>query len=282
MKKIFYIGSLKISFTTDFELSLQEFDKCFLQQVLPTTKQIDVQINQTDFQIEAAKCIYHGKGLKVYKEENKEIRVYNKKNERGIVSVYDGGSNVHIYMPDMGEEYMKKLRPWFQIHLEELLLYNQAMILHSASLEYNGNAILFSGPSGTGKTTQTDLWHRYKDNVTDINGDRTVLQLLEGKWYACGFPIYGSTVRCKQKAVPLRAIVYLKQGKNNEIRELAKREKIVFLYKELNVLSFDNDFVNRTFELLDGLVEGVTIIQLTCRIDQDAVEVLHEYLYKGV
>ena len=42
--------------------------------------------------------------------------------------------------------------------LEHLLATQRAVILHSAYIDYKGKAILFSAPSGTGKSTQAELW----------------------------------------------------------------------------------------------------------------------------
>ena len=38
------------------------------------------------------------------------------------------------------------------------LLLHGGMMLHSSAVELDGNAYLFSGPSGVGKSTQTGLW----------------------------------------------------------------------------------------------------------------------------
>ena len=42
--------------------------------------------------------------------------------------------------------------------LERRLVKKNSMILHCAYVEYQGEAILFSAPSETGKTTQANLW----------------------------------------------------------------------------------------------------------------------------
>jgi hypothetical protein len=65
----------------------------------------------------------------------------------------------------------------------------------SASIIWQGKAILFTAPSGTGKTTQTDLWHCFREGVEDLNADWTLLQKTADGWYGCGFPVFGSTGR---------------------------------------------------------------------------------------
>ena len=45
--------------------------------------------------------------------------------------------------------------------LERRMLQKDSFILHSAYIRHRGRAILFSAPSGTGKSTQASLWAQY-------------------------------------------------------------------------------------------------------------------------
>ena len=58
--------------------------------------------------------------------------------------------------------------------LERRLVRKDQMVLHCAYVEYRGEAILFSAPSETGKTTQAGLWEKYRGSRT-VNGDRSLL-----------------------------------------------------------------------------------------------------------
>ncbi len=177
------------------------------------------------------------------------------------------------------EQILKDFRPWFQIHLERLLLWNSALVLHSASIIYQGEAILFTAPSGTGKTTQTDLWHQFREGVSDLNGDRTVLQRTEKGWYGCGFPIYGGTVRCTQASAPIRAIVVIRQADTDAIRELSAMEKVLYLYSECTVMRSYSEDVKDAMNLLETLAAELTVIKMDCTMKRSAVDVLHRYLY---
>ena len=80
--------------------------------------------------------------------------------------------------------------------LERRLVERKGLILHCAFAEYQEEAILFSAPSETGKTTQANLWERFRGAQT-VNGDRCLLQKLEGRWYARGWPVCGSSGVCR-------------------------------------------------------------------------------------
>lgn len=55
-----------------------------------------------------------------------------------------------------------------------LLPYN-SIILHSSMIEYNGQAIIFSGKSGSGKTTMAILSHNYGANI--IENEHTIFNI---------------------------------------------------------------------------------------------------------
>ena len=58
--------------------------------------------------------------------------------------------------------------------LERRLVERNSMILHCAYVEYQGEAILFSAPSETGKTTQANLWERWQMERPGLAGVRYV------------------------------------------------------------------------------------------------------------
>ena len=71
--------------------------------------------------------------------------------------------------------------------MEKRMLAKDAMVLHCSVLKVKSGVILFSGPSGIGKSTQAGLWTKYR-KARVINGDRTLLKkrmadgcLLDGR-----------------------------------------------------------------------------------------------------
>lgn len=62
------------------------------------------------------------------------------------------------------------------LSLEKHIISWGGMILHTAFLCHKGEAILFSGPSEVGKSTQAGLWEKYREDSRTINGDRCLLR----------------------------------------------------------------------------------------------------------
>ncbi len=164
--------------------------------------------------------------------------------------------------------------------LERHLMQYDQFILHCAYVRYQGEAILFSAPSETGKTTQANLWEQYRQSRT-INGDRALLSFSEGRLMANGWPVCGSSEVCENESTPVRAIVMLGQGKENRIRRIGGREAFSLLYSQLTVNTWNQEFVNRSIDFIEKMLAVLPVYHFSCTISEEAVEVLEQALLEG-
>ncbi|MDO4169636.1 MAG: hypothetical protein Q4D45_06995 [Lachnospiraceae bacterium] len=159
------------------------------------------------------------------------------------------------------------------IALDSLLLNHQGLLLHASFIRWHGKGLLFSAPSGTGKSTQADLWVKY-EGAEIINGDRAGLRKLEDGWMAYGLPYAGSSGIYRNESAPVTAIIVLRQAKENRIRSLRPAEAIRYLYPEIIVHQWDKEFVDQAMDLLTELVSHVPVYLLECLPDQGAVKLV--------
>lgn len=162
--------------------------------------------------------------------------------------------------------------------LERQMIKKQSLILHCAYIEYKGQSILFSAPSETGKSTQADLWNRYRGSRT-VNGDRALLRKIDNRWAACGWPVCGSSEICNLGETPIYAIIMLKQGKKNHVELLTPFQAFILLYEQITVNQWNKTFVQRAVSILEDLAGHVPVYQLTCDISEAAVECLEAALF---
>ncbi len=101
--------------------------------------------------------------------------------------------------------------------------------IHSSTIIYNDKAYMFSGLSGTGKTTHTNMWcDSY--NVDILDGDMCICSVEAGKVYAYGSPWCGSSGKYLNKKVELGGIIFLHQAKSNYIEEMEYTNRVINLY----------------------------------------------------
>lgn len=162
-------------------------------------------------------------------------------------------------------------------NLEHMLTALGAVSLHSSFITHCGQAILFSAPSGTGKSTQAALWEQYA-HAEQINGDRSVIRCVDGVWTAFGFPFAGSSGIYKNKSAPIRAIVVLRQAKDNTIERLGASEAFRLLYSETAIQRWNTQGHAAAVDLLIRLSAAVPVYRLCCTPDARAVELLQQTL----
>jgi hypothetical protein len=152
------------------------------------------------------------------------------------------------------------------------LLGYDGLMLHASAIAYKGQAYLFSGPSGVGKSTHTRLWKSVLgEEVQVFNDDKPALRRLDGKWYAYGTPWCGKDGININMRVPLAGICFLRQAPENRITALSPEDAIPEIVSQtLNKLRVPK---NREL-LLTGVLQlsrDIPVFMLENRADEEAV-----------
>lgn len=163
--------------------------------------------------------------------------------------------------------------------LEQLLLRHDGLILHSSFIRWQGQGILFSAPSGTGKSTQAELWRNHM-GAEILNGDRAGIRCVGGKWSAYGLPYAGSSRIHRNESAPISAIVVLRQGPENLIRPMPPLAALQALLPEFSAHRWNASFMNKVLDIVAAMLQNVPVYCLECRPDFGAVQLLHDTLNK--
>lgn len=163
--------------------------------------------------------------------------------------------------------------------LEKLMIQHDSLILHSAYMLRGGRAILFSAPSETGKSTQADLWERYRGTRT-VNGDRSLLIREKDGWYAYGWPVCGSSKICHNESYPIQAIVVLHQSKTNEIVKIQGFEAVQKLMAQITINMWNTEYQIKAMDLIEEMIGDIPVYELGCDISEEAVRCLEKELEK--
>ena len=185
------------------------------------------------------------------------------------------------YLRSSNETPVNLIQVFNNISFETLLKRHGAMMLHCSLVRWNGQAILFSAPSGTGKSTQADLWETYMGSET-LDGDRAGLRSVDGVWRAYGLPFAGSSGIYRNDSAPIRAVVMLSQGPDNRIERLSPARCLHRILPEVTLHRWDPEFMNWGLDRLTDLLTAVPCYHLSCRPDRGAVELLHNTLTQEV
>ena len=144
-------------------------------------------------------------------------------------------------------------------------------LFHSAAIEAEGKAYLFSAPSGTGKTTHIKLWREcFGKRISMINGDKPLLRPEEdGRITVFSSPWAGKEGWQRKCSYPLGGLCFLKRGEKNEIRRLDKGACAERILKQI-LFPKDPEALAKALALADQLSGAVPAYELACTISEEA------------
>lgn len=151
------------------------------------------------------------------------------------------------------------------------------VVLHSSLIEWKGKAIVFTAPSGTGKSTQAELWHRCQ-GAEVINGDRSGLLIRDGAVIAEGVPFSGTSGICRKRSLPVAAIVYLSQAPENTVLRLRGYRAFARIWEGCTIHTWDPEAVSAATETVSRIASAVPVYHLACTADETAVRTLQAQL----
>lgn len=154
----------------------------------------------------------------------------------------------------------------------------QALLLHASAIAYQDKAIIFTAPSGVGKTTQAELWKTHR-NATIINGDKVFLTKNAERIMAWGSPWNGSSTYAENMGMEAAAIVVLEQAEENEIRKLSGMEVLEKLLPHVFFPNWDARCEEAVLTLLDEVLARTEVYLLRCRAEEDAVTLVEKTVF---
>lgn len=281
MKRIFKIADIKLNIVTPFDLNGGKDINLFEIYNNEDNKE------QFKFNIEVNKLKDNEEKYIVFKNEVKKVYYKNNKyywyykiptSKMWEICCEEENKFSNVTINPIYIKYYENIEYLIsRLNIQGNLLSKEVMILHSSFIIHNNESILFTAPSGTGKSTQASLWEKYK-GAEIINGDRSAIGTRNGEYFAYGLPFCGSSNICKNKEAPLKAIVVLKQAKENSVRRLSKIEAFKILLGQVAINRWNKKDMELAMTLIEELIEKVPVVMLSCRPDKEATDVLNDYL----
>ena len=225
----------------------------------------------------------------IFKTENTWIYKYNPIFENtGFPSIgffnKDHTSN-HIYTDKISKEiYQNYSFPSLtlfnndQILFAKLLSDRNGIIIHSNGFNIGGKGVLLTGNSGVGKSTLSKMLKNCGHNI--LCDDRMFTIKKKDGFWIYGSWCHGTVPDSSSMAVPLKAIFFLEQSKENTISLIENKKVIVAkLIKSLVRPLMTHDGWENTFEILSHLPKDVLCYKLKfdlsgkiCKQMEDLIE----------
>ena len=201
----------------------------------------------------------------------------------------------HLLNPNMEYKLMNRIVPavYFTAYGVHCGVKPPAMIVHACGIARREHALIFTGPSETGKTTIAQLCGDKYGRI--LNDEMVLISWPDGDNHRLrvqGLPIVGGVSQRLNISAPLCCVLMLKQGKRMGLRQLDKTEAYLRFIRQViapagvemkedkrSLLSLTTEFSNR-------VVRDTVFYELEFNLDREmfwgVIEELEKSLEKGV
>lgn len=196
----------------------------------------------------------------------------------GYGSLRTEGNTFYLCLSADAYEKVSVIQILSYLPVRQMLFDRDMLVLHASYVLHQGEAILFSGDSGVGKSTQAALWQdRLGSRI--INGDRTLIYVEDGVAYASGWFQSGTSGICGRGVAPIRSIVFLEQWHGNEISSVIGLDAFKQMICQCSYETNDQKQVLKVTEIVAEVLNIVPVYHYRCKKESDAAEYLKAFLY---
>jgi len=162
---------------------------------------------------------------------------------------------------------------------EKLAGYN-ILMLHGSALSMDGEAYIFTAPSGTGKSTHARLWREtFGNRVIMINDDKPLLKITDSCVFVYGTPWDGKHHLSCNCCAPLKAIVRLSRSTVNHIEPMDKAGGFLTLMEQV-YLSKDPVNKTRILTMINRIVHLSDFYHLGCTMAPETAMYVWNYIHE--
>jgi len=135
------------------------------------------------------------------------------------------------------------------------------MLLHAASAIHHGNACVFAGVSGAGKTTISRL---APHDVTLLTDEISYVRKIDSGYVCFGTPFTGELAKLGENVSgPLEAVYLLAQGPENKIEPVPVPDAVRSVLANVLFFAEQPELVRQVFHSVCELVDRVPVSRLT-------------------
>lgn len=152
------------------------------------------------------------------------------------------------------------------------------MSLHCACVGLEGQAVCFTAPSGTGKSTRAMQWVDAL-GAELLSGDRPILFRREGNVFASGAPWDGKEQVYRNRALPVKAICRIVRSDRVSLRRLNPGAARELLLQQSFLPMWDTEAAAAILGEIRRMQELVPILELHCGPDAAAARESRERIF---
>ena len=172
------------------------------------------------------------------------------------------------------------LRMLLRTAIECVYAFNLRISLHSACVEVDGEAVAFTGVSGTGKSTRANAWVE-ANGAEFISGDRPSLSIGSNGVTAYGVPWDGKERIYRNTESPLKAILDVRRSDTDYLRRLTPEQAQRVLIKQVFVPMWDTSAASFAIMNVRKLSRTVPVYRVFCGPNKENAQKVYDILFNN-
>ena len=191
--------------------------------------------------------------------------------ERILSAKHDERAGLPVH--DYSDAYLETLALYRKI--AGIMLAHDAIVFHGCVLAVDGQAYVFTAPSGTGKTTHARYWLSQIAGAHVLNGDKPLLRMRDGVALACGTPWQGKERMGRNEDLPIAGICVLKRSERAHIEPVSFTDVMDVLIGQTHRPP-DVEGLVRCLGLVEEIGSGTPLWRMGCTLDERCARTSYE------
>ena len=289
---VYSIGGIVVYITSDFPISVKDsFLSAGLHCSCPVTCKSSSFLDEEAFYVSIISCSRGYSVLdKIFSLQRTDLNTTaegylqqfyladDKKDLLWTVAINHAFSRFEYSLyPHNGKKKLAVTDPYGPILslflLQHSFIHHQGLIIHAAGGSIKGKGIAFTAPSGTGKSTLSQLLVQSPHNRL-FSEERLIVRLVDKQWHVWGTPWHGEGNIARNESVPLSALVFLKQSQITKITPLSSSDGLHRLIQTASIPWYSVEWTDKGLVLCESLIKEIPMFELAFRPDQSAIEVV--------
>jgi hypothetical protein len=170
---------------------------------------------------------------------------------------------------------MQLFNPLIEICLLSRLAHDGGLLLHAAGLSFREQGFVFTGASGTGKSTIAELFA--SQGAAVLSDERLVLRKHGTVFSLYGTPWVGSGNYAANSSAPITGLYCITHGQDqHRLESLTPSKRMTLLLQQAFLPYWDRIALEATLDFLESLTTQVPCYRLAFLRQPDVVDLLHD------
>lgn len=163
--------------------------------------------------------------------------------------------------------------PLGQFLMSHILAGKQGLIFHACGVKYQGQGLIFMGPSEAGKSTLADLWQKVKGAVV-LSDERVILRRIKNRFWIFGTPWTGSSFAYANDRALLTRIFLIRHARKNYIKPLNIQDVLPVFFGNTRLPLWDKDRANKVMAIANLVLSSTPVFQLGFKPTNEIIDLI--------